>query len=533
MFPEPSNKISSPQKLPLPYNITKDIFFTPTKNKLNQNTTSPFSKTEKFLLNYAGPQTEEKRTPYADRFIPLRETSSKNLYSLFLNEEVKKESNDQDSFNNKENNYKKLLENELLPIPDIALKLRAIEEESNLPLMNKKINKNHIFSNNDPKKKKKNIAVLTEKRLPNALKFRSPSPKHQLYSIDTKALITPFHMEEEILEKKPTIKEISKKPYKTLDAPYLEDDFYLNLLDWSSKNILSVILGNSVFLYNHDNSQVNKLVSKQAPHYPTSAAFDPSGLNLAIGTVGGNLEIYDINKPETCLFSQKTHFNRITSLCWNKHPSIIATGSKDHLIRIMDLRMDSYNMIVKSFSEHKQEVCSLKWSNDGQYLASGGNDNKVFIFSLKKDVSELKYEGHTAAVKALAWSYQSRGMLLTGGGTCDTSIKCWNTLSNQIVKETVTGSQVCNLLFSKTTNEFISSHGFEKNEIIVWDYEYFQKRNVLRGHNNRVLFLCMSPDGRFVASGAGNGDETVKIWDIFPEIKEENHSFLRPFHDLR
>ena len=39
---------------------------------------------------------------------------------------------------------------------------------------------------------------------------------------------------------------ISKTPYKVLDAPELQDDYYLNLLDWSSSNILSVGLGTSV-----------------------------------------------------------------------------------------------------------------------------------------------------------------------------------------------------------------------------------------------------------------------------------------------
>ena len=31
---------------------------------------------------------------------------------------------------------------------------------------------------------------------------------------------------------------ISKVPFKVLDAPDLQDDFYLNLVDWSSANML-------------------------------------------------------------------------------------------------------------------------------------------------------------------------------------------------------------------------------------------------------------------------------------------------------
>ena len=40
-----------------------------------------------------------------------------------------------------------------------------------------------------------------------------------------------------------SVRKIPKVPFKVLDAPHLEDDFYLNLVDWSSTNILAVGLG--------------------------------------------------------------------------------------------------------------------------------------------------------------------------------------------------------------------------------------------------------------------------------------------------
>lgn len=60
--------------------------------------------------------------------------------------------------------------------------------------------------------------------------------------------------------RKPTRK-ISKIPFKVLDAPELQDDFYLNLVDWSSLNVLSVGLGTCVYLWSACTSQVsNKLI---------------------------------------------------------------------------------------------------------------------------------------------------------------------------------------------------------------------------------------------------------------------------------
>jgi cell division cycle 20-like protein 1, cofactor of APC complex len=48
-------------------------------------------------------------------------------------------------------------------------------------------------------------------------------------------------------------------PIKVLDAPSLEDDYYLNLLDWGDQNYLSVGLASSVYLWNAVNSKVMKL----------------------------------------------------------------------------------------------------------------------------------------------------------------------------------------------------------------------------------------------------------------------------------
>lgn len=44
-------------------------------------------------------------------------------------------------------------------------------------------------------------------------------------------------------------RKISRVPYKVLDAPLLTDDFYLNLLSWSSTNVLAVALARDVYTW--------------------------------------------------------------------------------------------------------------------------------------------------------------------------------------------------------------------------------------------------------------------------------------------
>lgn len=50
---------------------------------------------------------------------------------------------------------------------------------------------------------------------------------------------------------------------------------------------------------------------------------------------------------------------------------------------------------------------------------------------------------------------------------------------------------------------------------MVWKYPSMRKLSTLTGHNLRVLYLAMSPDGESIVTGAG--DETLRFWKVFPK----------------
>lgn len=63
--------------------------------------------------------------------------------------------------------------------------------------------------------------------------------------------ISPFtgFDEENVMIPQKKQREIPKLPYKVLDAPDLQDDFYLNLVDWSDYNNLAVCLASTVYIW--------------------------------------------------------------------------------------------------------------------------------------------------------------------------------------------------------------------------------------------------------------------------------------------
>ena len=70
---------------------------------------------------------------------------------------------------------------------------------------------------------------------------------------------------------KKSVRRIPKVPYKVLDAPDLQDDFYLNLIDWSPSNVLSVGLGACVYLCNAQTNNVQLLCDLTHTQLPSGS----------------------------------------------------------------------------------------------------------------------------------------------------------------------------------------------------------------------------------------------------------------------
>ncbi|CAF1258076.1 unnamed protein product [Adineta ricciae] len=324
------------------------------------------------------------------------------------------------------------------------------------------------------------------------------------------------------------LRKIPKTPFKVLDAPELQDDFYLNLVDWSSTNILAVGLNASVYLWNANTSNVTRLCDLQTESDTvTSVAWSDRGQYVAVGTHKGIVQIWDAaTNRKTVSFPR--HTARVGALAWND--MCIYSGSRDRFILQNDTRS---NKQERKLAGHRQEVCGLKWSPDRQLLASGGNDNRLLVWNQSCSNPIQVYTDHTAAVKAIAWSPHQQGLLASGGGTADRHIRFWNTLTAQNLQSIDTGSQVCNLAWSKHSNELVSTHGYSQHQIVVWKYPSMLQLARLTGHTFRVLYLAVSPDGESIVTGAG--DETLRFWNVFTKCRanKESDSVLNLFNKMR
>lgn len=468
-----------------------------TQNKGLPSSNSRANKSS--MVDPTSPFTSPRqKVAYSDRFIPTRSVTSRINYSLLERETLAsdpiKKATDKDESSVA---YNMLLRTELLGCPPTG------------PPSPEKSAMSGTSPTRTPARKLLRFAAGTEDTPSAGPPMQSPFSRGFMSGdgASSSGLMAPA-------AKLP--RKIPRAPFKVLDAPALADDFYLNLVDWSAQNQLAVGLASCVYLWSACTSKVTRLVDFGESGAVCSVAWSQRGSYLSIGNDQGDVQIWDAGKCKK-IRSFGGHRQRVGCMAWNHH--ILATGSRDRSILLRDLRAP--NDYVAKLSNHRSEVCGLKWSPDDRELASGGNDNHLLIWSPSgsTDNPVQRFQAHEAAVKAIAWSPHQHGIVASGGGTADRCIRFWNTTTGQALQSVDTGSQVCNLSWSKNVNEIVSTHGYSQNQIIVWKYPSLTKLATLTGHTMRVLYLAVSPDGQTIVTGAG--DETLRFWNVFPGPKTQ------------
>ena len=102
---------------------------------------------------------------------------------------------------------------------------------------------------------------------------------------------------------------------KTLDAPDLLDDYYLNLLDWGSRNVLAIALGNTVYLWNETNRSTSELVTVDDEDGPvTSVSWAPDGQHIAVGLNNSEVQLWDTASYIQVYDLKKKLYNKLVTL---------------------------------------------------------------------------------------------------------------------------------------------------------------------------------------------------------------------------
>lgn len=159
---------------------------------------------------------------------------------------------------------------------------------------------------------------------------------------------------------------------------------------------------------------------------------------------------------------------------------------------------------------HRGAVLDLQWARDSKIIYSASADMTVASWDLESGLRIRKHVGHEEVINCLELARRGSELLLSGSD--DGTIGIWDPRQKAVVDYIETDFPVTAVALAEAGNEIYS--GGIDNEIKVWDARKMSVVYTMKGHQDTITSLEISPDSQSLLSNSH--DSTVRTWDVRP-----------------
>ncbi|KAM7360541.1 WD repeat domain 33 [Cochliomyia hominivorax] len=152
-------------------------------------------------------------------------------------------------------------------------------------------------------------------------------------------------------------------------------------------------------------------------------SFSPTDSKFVSCSDDGTLRIFDFLRcqEERVL---RGHGADVKCVHWHPQKGLIVSGSKDNQqpIKLWDPKS---GQALATLHAHKSTVMDLKWNDNGNWLVTASRDHLLKLFDLRNLKEEAQvFRGHKKEASSVSWHPVHEGLFCSGGS--DGSILFWN-----------------------------------------------------------------------------------------------------------
>ena len=170
-------------------------------------------------------------------------------------------------------------------------------------------------------------------------------------------------------------------------------------------------------------SNMNNVKMFQAHKDPVRCvSFAPTDAKFASCSDDGTVRVWDFF---TCVEERvlRGHGSDVKCVDWHPSKGLLASGSKDNQ-QPVKLWEPKTGKVLMTLHAHKSTVMDIKWNKNGNWLLTASRDHLLKIFDIRNTKEELQtFRGHKKEVSTVAWHPVHEGTFASGGS--DGSIMFW------------------------------------------------------------------------------------------------------------